>query len=400
MKEVRYKDDIKLMKEIGLMSYRFSISWPRLFPTGKGDPNPKGVEFYDNLINDLIANDIEPCVTLYHWDLPVEFNKIGAWASREVADAFADYANFCFNHYGDRVKSWITFNEPLVFALWFYFIKIYGTRDMTQGFVATHNVNVAHAKAIEAYRASEHSDGKIGITLNLSYVYPKTDSDLDKAAGELVDGFTNRWFLDPVFKAEYPKDTLDRLEKDFNFPKISDEDLELLKKNPMDFLGINNYSCTRVGIKRERDLNNYAKLLLPHRGDPGVERSEMGWEVFPEGLHDLLVRVDKDYNHPEIYITENGMACKDDIITDNIVQDNDRVSYLERYLEASNRALNEGVDLRGYFVWSLMDNFEWVEGYSKRFGIIRINYETQERIWKKSALWYKNTIKNNGFKFP
>lgn len=394
-----YKEDVKLMKEIGLNSYRFSISWPRIFPTGKGEPNPKGVEFYNNLINELISNDIEPCITLYHWDLPVVFNKIGAWESREVVDAYSKYAEFVFNQFGDRVKNWITFNEPLVFAVWFYLLNIYGTKNILKGFTASHNVNVAHAKAIEAYRSGDHSDGIIGITLNLNHVYPKTDSSLDKEAALIVDGFINRWFLDPIFKAEYPRDILNLLEKDFTAPAIPEEDLELLKKNPIDFLGINNYSCSRVGIKKESDLNNYFRLLLPSRAPRGAEKSEMGWEVYPEGLYDLLKRVDRDYNHPVLYITENGMACKDKEIINNIVQDDDRVSYLQRYLEASNRAIKEGVNLKGYFVWSLMDNFEWVEGYSKRFGIIRVNYETQERIWKKSALWYKDAIKNNGFKF-
>ena len=193
-----YKEDVKLMKEIGLNSYRFSISWPRIFPTGKGEPNPKGVEFYNNLINELISNDIEPCITLYHWDLPVVFNKIGAWESREVVDAYSKYAEFVFNQFGDRVKNWITFNEPLVFAVWFYLLNIYGTKDILKGFTASHNVNVAHAKAIEAYRSGDHSDGIIGITLNLNHVYPKTDSSLNKEAALIVDGFTNRWFLDPI----------------------------------------------------------------------------------------------------------------------------------------------------------------------------------------------------------
>lgn len=395
----RYREDVVLMKKIGLKTYRFSISWPRIFPTGKGEPNPKGVEFYDKLINELIANDIEPCVTLYHWDLPVVFNKVGAWASRDVVDAFVNYAKFCFNHFGDRVKFWITFNEPLVFALWVYFTNIYGAKDISRGFIATHNVNIAHSRAINFYREGDHSDGKIGITLNLNQVYPNTETALDKDAAWLVDGFINRWFLDPIFKAKYPDDVLQRLKKDFNFPEIPEDDLELLKKNPVDFLGINNYTCTRVGIRRERDLNNYAKLLFPKKAPAGAEKTDMGWEIHPENLHDLLLRVDKDYNHPVIYITENGMAYKDNIIIDNIVQDDDRVSYLKRYLEASNRALKEGVDLRGYYVWSFMDNFEWTEGYSKRFGIIRVNYKTQERIWKKSALWYKDVIRNNGFKF-
>ena len=396
----RYKEDVQLMKDIGLKAYRFSISWPRIFPSGKGKINNKGVEFYDNLVNELITNDIEPCVTLYHWDLPSELNKIGAWESREVVNAFAEYAKFMFNHFGDRVKNWITFNEPLVFAVWFYFLGIYGKKELANGIRATHLVNVAHAKAIEAYRDSDNSDGLIGMTLNLDPVYPKMDSSLDKEGATIVDGITNRWYLDPVFKGEYPSDTLALLEKYFDFPSIPDEDLQLLKDNPLDFLGINNYSCTRVNLKKPiKRPTDFYKILLPAKPEKGVEVSDVGWEVYPDGLYDLLKRVDRDYEHPLIYITENGMACKDENIVDKVVQDDDRLSYLQRYFEAASRAINEGVNLKGYFVWSLMDNFEWVEGYSKRFGIIRVEYETQERMWKKSSLWYRDIIAKNGFEF-
>jgi len=396
----RYKEDVQLMKEMNLQAYRFSVSWPRIFPKGKGKINHKGVEFYDNLINELIANDIEPFVTLYHWDLPLIFNKIGAWESREVVDAFVSYAKFMFNHYGDRVKKWITFNEPLVFAVWFYLLGLYSGRDIRASFWATHLINVAHAKVIEVYHDSDNSDGLIGITLNLDSVYPKTDSSLDKEAVIILDGFLNRWFLDPIFKAEYPSDTLALLEKSFDFPSIPDEDIQLLKDNPLDFLGINNYSYQRVNLKKPiKKPADFFKLFLPKKSEMGVEVSEMGWEVCPDGLYDLLKRVDRDYDHLLIYITENGMACKDDIIIDKVVQDDDRLSYLQRYLTAANSAMNEGVNLKGYFVWSLLDNFEWIEGYSKRFGLIRVDFETQERIWKKSAFWYRDLIAKNGFDF-
>ncbi len=395
-----YKQDVQLMKKMKLHAYRFSVSWPRIFPTGKRKINSKGVEFYDNLVNELIANDIEPFITLYHWDLPLEFNKIGAWESREVVNAFVDYARFMFDKFGDRVKKWITFNEPLVFAVWFQFLGLYGKKDIAAGMRMTHLVNVAHAKAIEAYRDSDNSDGLIGITLNLDPVYPKTESSRDKEAATIVDGIINRWYLDPVLKGIYPSDTLALLEKYFNFPSIPDEDLELLKDNPLDFLGINNYSCTRVNLEKpiESPIDFY-KILLPIKPEENVEVSDVGWEVYPNGLYDLLKRVDKDYNHPLIYITENGMACKDENIVDNVVQDDDRLSYLQRYLEAASRAINEDVNLKGYFVWSFLDNFEWIEGYSKRFGIIRVDYETQERMWKKSSLWYRDVIANNGFNF-
>jgi len=392
----RYKEDVQLMKKLGLNAYRFSISWPRIFPSGTGKVNQKGLLFYDKLINELLANEIEPVVTLYHWDLPVSLQKIGGWESLEVVEAYVDYATCIFNHFGDRVKMWITFNEPMVFTLGFYAEGFFGERNVRGGIMATQYVNVAHAKAVEAYRLSPYSDGKIGITLDLSPVYPKTDSSLDKMAVTIVDGVTNRLFLDPVLKASYPRDIL-RIFKDiFNLPPIPKEDLQLLKNNPIDFLGINNYFCERVHAEKPGDLIDIEALLKKEKIE-GREYSEMGWEVYPEGLYDLLMRVDKDYNHPIIYITENGMACKDDKIINGIVQDDDRLSYLKRYFAAAHQAIRDGVNLKGYFVWSLMDNFEWLEGYSKRFGLIRIDYKTQERIWKKSAHWYRNVIAENGF---
>jgi len=392
----RYKEDVHLMKEIGLKAYRFSISWPRLFPSGKGKVNSKGVAFYDNLIDELLANEIEPVITLYHWDLPNELQKIGGWESRDVVDAYVEYAKFMFDHYGDRVKFWITFNEPLVFTIWFYSLGLYGFRSMKRGYEASHLVNVAHAKTIAEYRTSQYSDGKIGITLNLGMVYPLDDTPLDKKAAQLVDGMYNRWFIDPILKATYPEDVLNYLKEQYDFPSLPKDDLKILEENPIDFLGINNYSGMRVRAKKEEDFKNVARLIQ-RKKEKGKIYSETGWEVCPECFYDLLIRVDRDYNHIPIYITENGMACKDDVMTDGIVQDNDRVSYLEQYIEAANRAINEGANIKGYFVWSLLDNFEWISGYSKRFGIIRVNYDTQERKLKKSAFWYKNTIANNGF---
>ena len=392
----RYKEDVRLMKKIGLKAYRFSISWPRLFPSGTGKVNSKGVAFYDNLINELLANDIEPVITLYHWDLPNELQKIGGWESRDVVDAYVEYAKFMFDHFGDRVKFWITFNEPLVFTIWFYSLGLHGFSSMKRGYEASHLVNVAHAKTIAEYRKSQHSDGKIGITLNLGMVYPVDDTPLNTKAVQLVDGMYNRWFIDPIIKGTYPEDILSYLKEQFDFPSLPKEDIKLLKTNPSDFLGINNYSCMRVRARKEEDLNNVAKLIL-RKKEKGKKYSEMGGEICPECFYDLLIRIDRDYNHPPIYITENGIACKDDVITDDTVQDDDRIYYLEHYLEAAHRAINDGANLKGYFVWSLLDNFEWIFGYTKRFGIIRVNYDTQERKLKKSALWYKNTISNNGF---
>ncbi|MFX1391154.1 MAG: GH1 family beta-glucosidase [Promethearchaeota archaeon] len=396
----RYKQDVELMSKMKLQAYRFSISWPRIFPTGWGKVNPKGVEFYNNLINELISNNIEPFITLYHWDLPLTLQKIGGWENRKVIDAFVDYAKFMFKKFGDRVKKWITFNEPLVFALWFPIRGVYGKKDVAIGMETTHIINLAHAKTLEAYRDSENSDGQIGITLNLNPIYPLTDSSSDNESACIIDGFTNRWFLDPILKGTYPNDVLTLLNKHFDFPIFPDEEMQLLRDNRIDFLGINNYSCTRAHLKNPiKNSTDFYKVIMPHNPKEGVEVTDMGWEVSPNGLYDLLKRVSKDYELPSIYITENGMASKNEFVVNKIVQDDDRLNYLQRYLEAANRAISEGVNLQGYFLWSLMDNFEWLWGYSKRFGIIRVNFKTQERIWKKSALWYRDLIEKNGFNF-
>lgn len=394
-----YEEDIALMKQLGIKAYRFSVSWVRIFPSAKGNPNLKGVSFYDNLINSLIKEGIEPFVTLFHWDLPADLQALGGWESSEVVDAYVDYASFMFRHFGDRVKKWITFNEPIVFTIGFYSEGFFGEKSIRSGFLAARNVIVAHAKAIEAYRSSLFSDGKIGITLDLFSVYPITDSLLDKTAAVIIDGLFNRLFLDPVLKATYPKDIMRILTDLFNLPPIREEDLSLLEENPIDFLGINNYRPHRVHAESHQDLTDVEALLVREPIE-GYEYSEMGWEIFPEGLYDLLIRVDRDYDHPVIYITENGMACKDDKILDGIVQDEDRTNYLKQYFEAAHRAIIDGVNLKGYFVWSLMDNFEWLEGFSKRFGLIRVDFKTQERSWKKSALWYSDVIKENGFDLP
>ncbi|MHA2295800.1 MAG: GH1 family beta-glucosidase [Candidatus Hodarchaeales archaeon] len=402
----RYKEDVKLMKEMGLKAYRFSVSWPRIFPTGGGDVNQKGVEFYDNLINELIMNEIEPVVTLYHWDLPLTLQANDGWLNRDVVDAYVDYATFMFDHFGDRVKLWISFNEPIIFTLLFYSTGALdgGERNIAGGIKASHLVNVAHAKAVQAYRQSSHPDGKIGITLNLSPVYAKTESESDQLAAQTLDSVINRWFLDPVFKGSYPNELLEVIKQQYDI-SIPDEDISLLKNSPMDFLGLNMYSCSRVGVNDSEDPTDVVTFLTRYLDgitggqtkDEGTEYSELGWEIYPRGLLDLLVRIDRDYNKPLIYITENGIACKDDKIIDGVVQDEDRISYLKRHFEAAHQAMDEGVNLVGFFVWSLLDNFEWLHGYSMRFGLIRVNFETQERIWKKSALWYKNVIGNKGF---
>ena len=395
----RYKEDVQIMKAMNLNAYRFSISWSRIFPSGKGEINEKGVEFYDNLINELLNNEIEPVVTLYHWDLPLALHDIGGWENQEVVDAYIEYAKYVFDHFGDRIKKWITFNEPAIFTVAFYRSDAFtGKSNIRGGYIASTNVNLAHATAVNAYRNSKYNDGEIGITLNLSHVYPVFESPLNSKAVKFIDGIFNRWYLDPIFKASYPQDVLNFLRAKYDFPPIPEEDLKLLKDNPIDFLGINNYSCMWVGANNSEELTSINKLVKQERMEDR-EYSAYGWETCPDGFFDLLMRVDKEYHHPLIYITENGMACKDDLFENGIVQDEDRINYLKKYFKAANKAIQNGVNLKGYFIWSLLDNFEWFAGYSIRFGLIRVNYKTQERIWKKSALWYRDVIAENGFDF-
>nr|6Z1H_A Chain A, ANCESTRAL RECONSTRUCTED GLYCOSIDASE [synthetic construct]6Z1H_B Chain B, ANCESTRAL RECONSTRUCTED GLYCOSIDASE [synthetic construct]6Z1M_A Chain A, Ancestral reconstructed glycosidase [synthetic construct]6Z1M_B Chain B, Ancestral reconstructed glycosidase [synthetic construct]6Z1M_C Chain C, Ancestral reconstructed glycosidase [synthetic construct] len=385
----RYKEDVELMKELGLNAYRFSISWPRILPEGEGKVNQKGLDFYNNLIDELLENGIEPFVTLYHWDLPQALQDKGGWENRETVDAFAEYARVCFERFGDRVKYWITFNEPNVFAVLGYLSGVHppGMKDLKKAFRAAHNLLLAHARAVKAYREISQN-GQIGITLNLSPVYPASDNEEeDKAAAERADQFNN-WFLDPIFKGKY-EHMLERLGEQIaanggELPEITDE-MEILSAS-LDFIGLNYYTSNLV----RANPNSGSSSVKP----PDLPRTDMGWEIYPEGLYDLLKRIHEKYNLP-IYITENGMAV-DDEVEDGAVHDTNRIDYLKEHLEAVHKAIEEGVNVRGYFVWSLMDNFEWANGYSKRFGLIYVDYKTQKRTPKKSAYWYREVIKSNG----
>ncbi len=381
----KYKEDVALMKELGLKAYRFSVSWSRIFPDGKGRINLKGVDFYNSLIDELIKNNIEPIITTWHGDLPLVFEENGGWRNRELINDYVNYAGFLFNTFGDRVKKWITHNEPWCTA----FLDV---DDFSEYLTIAHNLFVAHAKAVKVYRLSKYGDGKIGITLNLGSQYPATSSPEDKDAARISDGFINRWFLHPVLKGSYPEDMLEVYRKKNHYPQIYEGDMDLLKKNIGDFIGINYYSRSVV-----KKVYNDSVLEIDNVEINDAIHTEMGWEVYPRGLYDMLMKIKEEYNNPHILITENGAAFKDERIVDGIVADDDRVDYLKSHLKEANNAIKEGVNLDGYFAWSLMDNFEWDLGYSKRFGIIRVDYETLERMWKKSALWYKKVIKNNGF---
>lgn len=389
-----YKQDVAMMKELGLRGYRFSIAWPRIFPEGKGVVNQKGVDFYDALVDELLKNGIVPMATLYHWDLPQALQDIGGWGNRDIIEYFTDYAGHMFKVLGDRVKLWITHNEPSSAAFVGNALgeNAPGLSDSTLAAQVSHHLLVSHGKAVQAYRQMNFKDGRIGIALYLSPVHPASLSIKNIKAARVVDGIYNRWFLDPVFKGMYPKDILKILYNRFNAPVIKAEDMKLLADNPIDFLGVNYYSRTVV-----KESGNYRSLGYEPVKPEKSRYTDMGWEIYPQGLYDVLKRLKKEYGNPVVYITENGASFNDRMTVKGEVKDEERVDYLRQHLIEVNRAIISGVKVCGYFVWSLMDNFEWSFGYSERFGIVHVNYETMERTWKRSAYWYRDVIRENGF---
>lgn len=389
----RYREDVQLMKQLGLNAYRFSIAWPRILPTGRGQVNTAGLDFYDQLVDALLAEDIEPFATLYHWDLPQALqDEVGGWASRETADAFAAYADVVSRRLGDRVHHWITLNEPYVSAFIGHEIGRHapGLRDSRVAWQTSHHLLLAHGLAVPLLRSNGDPRTRVGITLSLSPFEPATPSEDDRLLAQFLDGKSNRWFLDPVFRGSYPKDVLDLLPSFGNIvPEGEPGDAAIIAR-PLDFLGVNYY--TRM-IVHQRPDSKFGTFDTVH--PEGAEYTEMDWEVHPRGLYDLLTRFHKEYQIPALYVTENGAAFKDVISEDGQVHDPRRVQYLRDHFTQAHTAMSEGVPLKGYFVWSLMDNFEWALGYTKRFGIVYIDYPTQRRIVKDSGHWYREAIIGN-----
>jgi beta-glucosidase len=379
----RYAGDVGLMRELGLDAFRFSFAWPRILPEGRGRVNHEGLDFYDRLLDELLENGIRPFATLYHWDLPQVLEDRGGWPSRETVDAFAEYTEILAGRFGDRVGHWITLNEPRVSSWLGYWRGIHapGRTNKADALATSHHLLLAHGRAVEILRRVAPA-AKVGVTLDLHPVYPATDSDLDKAAAKSVDGFENRWFLDPIFRGEYPADIVATLGDDA--PPILDGDLASISA-PIDFLGVNNYSREVVSAGPDGNGRGAAR-------DPDSAYTDMGWEVYPDGLHDVLIRLRDEYAVPSIYITENGAAFADVRSHDGAVRDPEREAFLEAYVGAVGRAVAEGVPVHGYFVWSLLDNFEWGWGYGKRFGIVYVDYPTQERVPKGSFEWYRDLI--------
>jgi beta-glucosidase len=378
----RYREDVRLARDLGLNALRFSIAWPRILPDGCGLPNQAGLDYYDRLVDELLAAEIEPFVTLYHWDLPQTLEDAGGWPSRETVDAFAEYVGVVAARLGDRVRTWITQNEPWVIGWLGYGMGKHapGRTSESDALAATHHVLLAHGRAAEILRR-EVRGARVGITIDVVPMYPASDSDADIAATRLSDGFRNRWLLDPVLRGEYPADMLEHFAH--ALPTVLDGDLETIAA-PLDFLGVNYYTRNIVSAGSE----NGRPIVV---AASGAEHTTKGWEVFPNGLTEMLVKLRDEYDVPPLYITENGAAYAD-ARQNGTVEDPGRVSYLERHLGAIVQAVKEGVPVAGYFVWSLLDNFEWADGYSQRFGIVYVDFDTLERVPKASYAWYRNFI--------
>jgi beta-glucosidase len=373
----RLESDLDLIAGLGVGAYRFSISWPRIQPAGSGEVAGIGFDFYNRLVDGLLERDIEPFVTLYHWDLPAALQREhNGWADRNTAYRFADYAALVAERLGDRVRSFATHNEPWVTATVGHEMGHFapGVKDRSVAMQVSHNCLVSHGLAMQAMR-SRRSNLDVGIVLNLSPVYSATDSTADKMLASREDGLLVRWYMDALLRGEYPADILEHLGADA--PHAEAGDAKLIAA-PLDFLGVNYYNPI-VSIA-ERPFS-------PAR--EGVPVTDMGWEVAPAKFTDLLLRLDRDYDLPPLFITENGAAYPD-LIIDGGVSDEDRRAYIETHIRAVADAIDQGVDVRGYFVWSLLDNFEWASGYTKRFGIYYVDYETQARTLKSSGFWYKD----------
>ncbi len=414
------EEDLDLASRLGLGAYRFSVAWPRIQPTGRGAPNQAGLDFYRRLVDGLRNRGILPALTLYHWDLPQPLEDAGGWPVRETAERFAEFTGIVAHALGDSVDLWITVNEPWVAAWLGYATGRHapGRTDIGLALAASHHLLLGHGLAVQQLRAALSGDARVGITLNLGPVRRHGDTEADRAAQRLVDGNLNRLFLDPVFKGRYPEDMLQHYaDRRPGLSVVRSGDLETISQ-PTDFLGINYYSPQNVvGLETLRDGVAPAGLAYNagRRGSPDaqdralaedlgaaavwplqIETTPMGWTIEPDAFHELLVRVHRDYGPRPLYVTENGMGADDYADQDGRVLDPRRIGYLDGHLRAARRAIKDGADLRGYFVWSLLDNFEWALGYSKRFGLVFVDYPTQRRTPKASFDWYREVITRNG----
>jgi len=386
----RWPEDVQIMASLGLQAYRFSTAWTRVQPTGQGAVNRAGLDFYDRLVDALLENGIQPYLTLYHWDLPQPLQDMGGWANRDIASHFAEYARIMASRLGDRVRAWMTLNEPQVAALAGYFFGEHapGLRDPSLAFQATYNLLVGHGLALEALRSALPASAEIGIALNLSPIHPASSSDTDQLAAQRIDGIMNRLFIEPLLLGTIPPD----VQESFGafLPNPLPGDLKRISA-PLDFLGINYYS--RAVIRYDPDV----PIAQASQVQPIGNEYSLMWEIYPPGLHEILTRVWNDYHPAKVFITENGIPVPDGLDLDKRVRDYRRIRYLRDHLAQIHQAIVDGIPITGYFVWSLMDNFEWSLGYHPRFGLVHVDFESQVRTIKESGRWYAQVIRDGGF---
>lgn len=387
----RWEDDLQLLKDLGVNTYRFSLSWPRIIPDGTGRINQSGMDFYSRLIDRLLENGIQPNATLYHWDLPQALEDRGGWVVRDSVQWFTDYAEVVFKQLGDRVPFWSTINEPWVAA-----VHGYGNGNMAPGYQdfskamqAAHHLLVAHANAVQVFRMLA-CPGKIGIVLNVSHTLPASQSPEDLQANRRYWEYLNGLYLDPLFKGHYPQELMDWLGN--SAPVVEASDLTIARGSA-DFIGLNYYATEQVSYN---STGGILKLVLSPISAPPFHRTAMGWGIYPPGLGELLMVMKEEYGNPPVYITENGTAMEDRPLADGRINDRDRIAYVREHLLQISDAIQSGVDVRGYYYWSFLDNFEWAYGYEPRFGLVRIDYNTLKRIPRQSYYWYKEVAQTNG----
>jgi beta-glucosidase len=379
----RYPEDVRLMRELGIDAFRLSVSWPRILPEGRGRIEPRGLDFYDRLVDALLGAGVRPFVNLFHWDLPQCLEDEGGWPVRSTAEAFVELAEAVAGRLGDRVRDWSTHNEPWC-AAWLGYgqgIHAPGRQSSADAVAAAHHLLLSHGWAVEAVRR-EAQEPRVGIILDAVPAYPASDDPVDVAAARTADALRNRFFFDGALRGSYPDDALEQLAP--IEPPVQDRDMAAVAQD-LDWLGVNNYS--RMLVRANPDGGEPLEVRAPDG-----RLTEMGWEVYPTGLHDLLTHVHREYAPSALYVTENGAAFGDVRGHDGRVHDPERIEYLAGYLDAVGRAIAEGVPVKGYFVWSLLDNFEWSFGYGRRFGLVYVDYPTLERVPKDSFLWYRDLI--------
>lgn len=387
----RMEEDVALMGKLNLGAYRFSVAWPRILPEGTGAINQHGLDFYDRLVDELLARGIQPLVTLYHWDLPMALYAKGGWLNRDTAYAFAEYAEVVTSHLGDRVNWWVTHNEPWCSSYLSYAMGMHapGLRDKQLAVNVGHHILLSHGLAVPCMRAHLSSQAKVGIAIDFYPVYANDSRPETLLAAKRADTFRNLWFLEPVLRGRYPDGLFTNLE--VAAPPIEEGDLAIIS-TPIDFLGVNYYTrmvvqdCEHEG--HEAHDNRYEAI----ENVPGSSYTETGWEIFPDGLVNILTRISREYAPPALIVTESGAAFTDQCDGDGSVHDTQRIEYLRTHIQIISEAIRQGAPIKGYFVWSLLDNFEWAEGYRKRFGLVYVDYPTQSRIIKDSGFWYANFI--------